>query len=281
LRISAFSYQLWGISSISAPNSFAIFNPTILPLNIADEDGVMPIIHCIQEIPCNPCITVCPTKSILIKDEPILGLPYYEGSCIGCGKCVTICPGLAITLVDFRKDKEFPIVTLPYEVSNHKVEIGEKVHCDDINGNVLGDFEIIDIVDLKINNKTVLIKIRVPKNIAKKVVSFTIQKEEVTLATEKKPAESIIADQEMVCLCERVTAGEVRELIKKGIVDINQIKALTRAGMGACGAKSCDNLIKQIFRQEGIPLQEIEPNTRRPLFVEVPLGKFADGDCNE
>ena len=249
-------------------------NSMIIP---ADEDGVMPIIHCVQEIPCNPCITICPTNSILIKDDPILGLPYYEGSCIGCGKCVTICPGLAITLVDFRKDKEFPIVTLPYEVSNHKVEIGEKVHCDDINGNVLGDFEIIDIVDLKINNKTVLIKIRVPKSIAKKVVSFTIQKEEVTLSTDKKPAESIIADQEMVCLCERVTAGEVRELIKKGIVDINQIKALTRAGMGACGAKSCDNLIKQIFRQEGIPLQEIEPNTRRPLFVEVPLGKFADG----
>jgi NADPH-dependent 2,4-dienoyl-CoA reductase/sulfur reductase-like enzyme/Fe-S-cluster-containing hydrogenase component 2/bacterioferritin-associated ferredoxin len=243
----------------------------------ADEDGVMPIIHCVQEIPCNPCITICPTNSILIKDDPILGLPYYEGSCIGCGKCVTICPGLAITLVDFRKNKEFPIVTLPYEVSNHKVEIGEKVHCDDIDGNMLGDFEIIDIVDLKINNKTVLIKVRVPKNIAKKVVSFTIQKEEVTLATDKKPVESIIADQEMVCLCERVTAGEVRELIKKGIVDINQIKALTRAGMGACGAKSCDNLIKQIFRQEGIPLQEIEPNTRRPLFVEVPLGKFADG----
>lgn len=247
----------------------------------ADEDGVMPIIHCIQEIPCNPCITICPTNSIFIEGDPILGLPYYKGSCIGCGKCVTICPGLAITLVDFRKDKEFPIVTLPYEVSNHKVEIGEKVHCDDIAGNVLGCYEIVDIVDLKINNKTVLIKIKVPKDIAKKVVSFTIQKKEVTLTTEKKPAESIIADQEMVCLCERVTAGEVRELIKKGIVDINQIKALTRAGMGACGAKTCDNLIKQIFRQEGIPLQEIEPNTRRPLFVEVPLGKFADGGCNE
>jgi NADPH-dependent 2,4-dienoyl-CoA reductase/sulfur reductase-like enzyme/ferredoxin len=249
-------------------------NSMIIP---ADEDGVIPIIHCIQEIPCNPCITICPTNSILIKDDPILGLPYYEGSCIGCGKCVTICPGLAITLVDFRKDKEFPTVTLPYEVSNHKVEIGEKVHCDDIDGNVLGNYKIVDIVDLKINNKTVLIKIRVPKNIAKKVVSFTIQKEEVTFPTDKKPAESIIADQEMVCLCERVTAGEIRELIKRGIVDINQIKALTRAGMGACGAKSCDNLIKQIFRQEGIPLQEIEPNTRRPLFVEVPLGKFADG----
>jgi hypothetical protein len=47
--------------------------------------------------------------------------------------------------------------------------------------------------------------------------------------------------------------------------------------MGPCGAKSCDNLIKQLFRQEGVALDEVEPNTRRPIFVEVPLGKFADG----
>ena len=58
---------------------------------------------------------------------------------------------------------------------------------------------------------------------------------------------------------------------------MNQIKAITRAGMGPCGAKSCDNLIKQLFRQEGVALDEVEPNTRRPIFVEVPLGKFADG----
>ena len=84
-----------------------------------------------------------------------------------------------------------------------------------------------------------------------------------------------ISEDEMVCLCERVTAGEVISLIRKGITDLNQIKAITRAGMGPCGSKTCDNLIKQLFRQEGIPLSEIEPNTRRPLFVEVPLGKFA------
>ena len=79
----------------------------------------------------------------------------------------------------------------------------------------------------------------------------------------------------MVCLCERVTAREVLDLIRKGITDLNQIKAVTRAGMGPCGAKTCDNLIKQLFRQEGISLDEIEPNTRRPLFVEVPMGRFA------
>ncbi len=80
----------------------------------------------------------------------------------------------------------------------------------------------------------------------------------------------------MVCLCERVNADEIRSLVRKGIIDMNQIKAITRAGMGPCGYKTCENLMKQIFREEDIPLEEVELNLRRPLFVEVPLGKFSD-----
>ena len=238
--------------------------------------GVFPAIFCIQEIPCNPCSTICPTNSIFMKGDPIMDLPVYEGKCIGCGKCVAICPGLAITLVDFRKDAEFPFVTVPYEVSNHKVEIGDFVECVDMDGDFLGKCEIIDIKENKLTDRAQLIKLRVPKKIAKKVVSFKIQRDEIsqpiTKISDKK------ADEEMVCLCERVNSGEVRNLIRKGFTDMNQIKALLRTGMGPCGAKSCDNLIKQIFREQKIPLTEIEPNTRRPLFVEVPLGKFGGSD---
>ena len=79
----------------------------------------------------------------------------------------------------------------------------------------------------------------------------------------------------MACLCERVSAAEVRRLIRSGITDINQIKAVTRAGMGACGGKSCDTLIRSVFRQEGIDPGRIVPGTKRPLFVEVPLGTLA------
>ncbi len=89
------------------------------------------------------------------------------------------------------------------------------------------------------------------------------------------------SDDIMVCLCERVTAGEVRALVRKGVHDINMIKAVTRAGMGPCGSKNCDNLIRQIFRQEGVPVDQITPGTRRPLFVEVPLGIFAGGSEDE
>jgi sarcosine oxidase, subunit alpha len=75
--------------------------------------------------------------------------------------------------------------------------------------------------------------------------------------------------------------GEVRALVRKGITDINQIKAITRAGMGACGSKTCETLIKTVFRQEGIALQQVTSNTKRPVFVEVPLGILAGMDGGE
>jgi hypothetical protein len=57
--------------------------------------------------------------------------------------------------------------------------------------------------------------------------------------------------------------------------DVNQIKAVTRAGMGACGSKTCADLILQLFKEEGISIGEVTPHTVRPLYVEEPLGVFA------
>ena len=59
---------------------------------------------------------------------------------------------------------------------------------------------------------------------------------------------------------------------------MNQLKALNRAGMGACGSKTCRSMIYRIFREEGVDLGEITDRTDRPLFVEVPLGTFAGMD---
>ncbi len=239
------------------------------------EEGVMPIIHCLQEIPCNPCTTVCPTISINIEDGTLMGLPKYTGSCIGCNKCLLICPGLAITLVDYRKDKEFPTVTIAYEISNMPVKVGDFVDLVEIEGNDLGKAEVTVVLQNP-NVKMQLIKMKVPKNIAKRVASFRVQNVEVT----KPLAHAIISnhtpDDSMICLCERVTVGEVRKLIREGITDLNQIKAVTRTGMGPCGAKTCDVMIRSLFREEGIPFEDVVPNTKRPVFIEVPLEKFAD-----
>ena len=241
------------------------------------ETGVFPVIHCIQEIPCNPCTTVCPTNSIHTEDGGLMSLPVYSGNCIGCYKCVLICPGLAITLVDYRKDKENPLVTIPYEVFNIPKTEGEEIELMDIEGNSLGFYIIKSVIDVK-KRHTQLIKVQVPKAIARKIASFRIQAKEVSEPLPKPVIPDKMPDEAMICLCERVKAGDIRKLIHSGVTNLNQIKAITRAGMGPCGAKTCENLILQLLREEGIPIEKVVPNTKRPLFIEVPLEKFPDGD---
>ncbi|MBT3387852.1 MAG: FAD-dependent oxidoreductase [Desulfobacula sp.] len=246
-------------------------------LALMDEDGIFPVIHCKQEIPCNPCSTVCPEDLIQMQGDPIKGLPKFDGNCKGCMKCLAICPGLAITLVDYRKDHENPVVFLPYEISNFEVKKNDEIALVDVDGKSLGTYKVLGVKATKDSDRTQIVRVRVPKKIAKKVVAFTIQKKEVTKKLTKKIPHDHIQDDEVVCLCERVTAGQIRELVKKGITDMNQIKSLSRAGMGPCGYKTCENLMKQIFRAEKTAREDIVNNVRRPLYVEVPLGKFANG----
>ncbi|MCP4718259.1 MAG: FAD-dependent oxidoreductase, partial [Desulfobacteraceae bacterium] len=242
------------------------------------EEGIFPVIHCKQEIPCNPCSTVCPEGSITMDGDPIKGRPVFDGKCKGCMKCLTICPGLAITLVDYRKDLENPVVFLPYEISNIQVQKNDTIACCDVDGNDLGKYTVLGARPTKDSDNTWIVRVRVPKAIAKKVVAFTIQDKAVSEKITEKIPHDHIQDDEIICLCERVTAGQIRDLVRQGATDMNQIKAISRAGMGPCGYKTCENLMNQIFMAEKTAQEDIVKNVRRPLYIEVPLGKFANGE---
>jgi len=238
------------------------------------EEGVFPVIHCSQEIPCNPCTSVCPQGCIIIDGEDIRGLPEYVGEgCTGCAQCVAVCPGLAITLVDYRKKPEHPIVTIPYEFSADTIHKGDVVTVLNTEGMVLGNVEVVKVQSPKFADRACLVRVRVPREYARRIAGIRVQEPAVTEPLER--CVERVTDDEIVCRCERVTAGEIRALIRAGIRDMNHIKGVTRAGMGACGGKTCTNLIKRLFREEGIPLEQVTENTRRPVFIEVPLGAFA------
>jgi sarcosine oxidase, subunit alpha len=118
-----------------------------------------------------------------------------------------------------------------------------------------------------------MLKLRVPAGIAKRLAGVQVQGAWVS---EPLPdALEPLTDEQVVCRCERVTAGEIRALIRRGYRDMNEIKAVTRSGMGACGGKTCGTLIARLFREEGVPGSEVVRFIPRPLFVEVPLGAFA------
>lgn len=240
----------------------------------AARTGVFPVLHCAQEIPCNPCSTICPNHSIVIDGDPLLGVPSFAGTaCDGCEKCVAICPGLAITLVDYRKDAAQPTVIIPYEFSAKRIHKGDVVTVLDSEGAVLGNVTVTRVRAPKDADRALLVRVTAPAEIAPRIAGIRAQEpwDAVSAGHIDRPVE----DDEIVCRCERVTAKELRALIRAGSRDVNHLKAVTRCGMGACGGKTCPDLIARLFKQEGVPLDQVTPLTRRPLFMEVPLGAFA------
>jgi len=242
------------------------------------ETGVVPVFHCSQEIPCDPCTSVCTQKAIYIDPNDIRHIPQFIGEqigkkCTGCEKCVTICPGLAITLVDYRKDAERPTVTIAYEFLQESIKIDDVVTVLDVNGTVLGNVKVTGVRAIKANDRTIIVKVQAPKEFARRIAGIRVQEQWVTEPMDHYVQR--ITDDTIVCRCERVSAGEIRALIREGYRDMNEIKAVVRAGMGACGGKTCTALIRRLFRDEGVPDSEVTDHTLRPLFVEVPLGVFA------
>lgn len=246
-----------------------------------EESGVFPVIHCNQEIPCDPCTAVCPNDLIEMDETDIRLLPSFVGrkagkGCTGCEKCVAICPGLAITLVDYRKDAEFPTVAIPFEFLQDRLKAGDRVVVEDTEGQPLGEVEVGAVKALKANDRTVIVKVRAPRAYAKRIAGIRVQPAETAEPLARYVERT--ADDAMICRCERVTAGQIRKLIRDGVRDINEIKAVTRTSMGSCGAKTCTPLIHRLFREEGVPDAEVVDQPKRPLFMEVPLGTFAGLD---
>jgi NADPH-dependent 2,4-dienoyl-CoA reductase/sulfur reductase-like enzyme/Fe-S-cluster-containing hydrogenase component 2 len=242
------------------------------------DSGIFPVFHCRQEIPCNPCVSVCPKKSIKMRGGTITELPVFDGECIGCMRCVAICPGLAATLVDFRPDANYPTVYMAFEIDRDSLKKGGFVRVTDADGKVLANAEIADVRDIKAQN-TAIIGVKVEKALASRVAGIKLHDwEKESPLAEKITQQS--PDDIILCRCERVTLGQIRSLIRSGTRDFNALKAALRCCMGACGGKTCQSLILSAFRSEGVPLDEVTLNTRRPLEMEVPLGAFCNADLS-
>ena len=85
----------------------------------------------------------------------------------------------------------------------------------------------------------------------------------------------------IVCRCEEVTMGEVKEWIAKGYDTFDELKRLLRVGMGPCQGRGCREIImREIARATGIPMAQVDPGTFRPPVKPVKLGVLAKGGDN-
>ena len=51
----------------------------------------------------------------------------------------------------------------------------------------------------------------------------------------------------IVCRCEEVSAGQILESLTLGALDMSQIKAFTRCGMGPCQGRMCGLTVAEII----------------------------------
>ncbi|WP_043671802.1 FAD-dependent oxidoreductase [Streptomyces xylophagus] len=79
----------------------------------------------------------------------------------------------------------------------------------------------------------------------------------------------LVTDDTVVCRCEEVTGGAIREAVARlGAGDVRTVKLLTRAAMGWCQGRMCGPAVA------GLAGCELTPS-RRPFARPVPLGVLA------
>lgn len=83
-------------------------------------------------------------------------------------------------------------------------------------------------------------------------------------------------DETIICRCEDVSAGQVRQAVFEGLKDPNQLKSELRCGMGMCQGRLCGHIVPEIIA--GTQESDIGPTESlhvRPPLKPIPLSRLA------
>ncbi|MBY8086298.1 FAD-dependent oxidoreductase [Vibrio fluvialis] len=84
------------------------------------------------------------------------------------------------------------------------------------------------------------------------------------------------ADDTIICRCEEVTAGQIRQHARAGVNGINQIKTFTRCGMGPCQGRYCGPVVAQVISmQTAQPMEKVGYYRIRHPIKPLKLGELA------
>lgn len=88
------------------------------------------------------------------------------------------------------------------------------------------------------------------------------------------PAED---DDMLICRCEEVTKGEIRQAVHSGMFTIEEIRRFLRSGMGLCQGQTCGKLVKGIVARElKVRPTDIEPATSRAPMRPIEMRILAN-----
>jgi NADPH-dependent 2,4-dienoyl-CoA reductase/sulfur reductase-like enzyme len=91
------------------------------------------------------------------------------------------------------------------------------------------------------------------------------------------PSYLVPDDSTLVCRCEEITAGEIRQAVRLGCTGPNQVKSFTRCGMGPCQGGQCSSTVSLIISQQlGKPMTEVGCLRVRPPLSPITLGQLSE-----
>lgn len=84
-------------------------------------------------------------------------------------------------------------------------------------------------------------------------------------------------DDMLVCRCEEVTKGEIRQAVHAGMLSIEEIRRYLRSGMGLCQGQTCGKLVKGIVARElKLAPADVEPAVSRAPMRPIEMRILAE-----
>ena len=222
-------------------------------------------LDCLYGFACNPCSFACPQKAITKSSTSVTPEIDYE-KCTGCMQCVSHCPGLAIFGYDTRKQNLF----LPVE---YEVEEGAEVWLVDDNGKKQGKGIIEKVLKKPTKTNVARVKAAGMENDALLNITGFIVKENYPEEIDFKQ-EPECESETYVCHCEDVSLDELLSAIgDRKYISVDEVKHITRLGMGPCRGKRCIPRLRMKLREKGIELVG-DATPRAPLSTRFVLGEM-------
>ena len=236
-------------------------------LPTAERMAAKPFVQldCLYGFACNPCTFSCPQGAISKPTTSSTPTVDYD-KCIGCMACVNHCPGLAIFGYDMARNWCF----LPIE---YAVEDGAEVFLVDNDGRKIGEGKVEKV--LKKDNKTNVARVFVAQVDGQMTdIKGFIAKDRYPEPLAMKPlGDRCGAEGEtFICHCEDITEQQLIDVVgDRKYISVDELKHITRMGMGPCRGKRCIARARQVLRAHGVEVTG-DATPRAPLSNQVSLG---------
>ena len=220
-------------------------------------------LDCLYGFACNPCSFSCPQGAISKASTSSTPVVNYD-RCIGCMECIYQCPGLAI--FGYNPEKQYCFLPIEYHIPENT-----PVFLVDNNGAKIGEGLIEKI--LQKPNKTNVARVHVESvQGAFTDIKGFIAKDRYPKPLELKPLTLNDKEPTYVCHCEDVTLQQLLDVIgDRRYISVDELKHITRMGMGPCRGKRCIPRARQILRAYGIEVVG-DATPRAPLSAPVTMG---------